>query len=357
MINHLLILNHFSALFGPHMHAKRVISLASATLGVLHSRSLAIYSIGEALSHVCGLERRHAIKQIDRLLTNTKLNVWQLVGIRMPYVVNASPEITLSVNWLEFNIDGHSTLLINMHCTQGTIPLLWKTYRTSSLHGQRPTQERLLLTRLKQILPENVSVTVLVDTDQIALVDWLVSSLGFHFIVRIDAHEMVGHAQRELHPASDWLSPTGRTRTLKDVEFSSQRLPVARLYCYCKNNLKEPSFLASSKETLTSTEAWRLYTQHSILHPQRRHRKDMHALQAHVLGSNMGELRITSPLRRDRLLLLSVLANDVRRDQSEQPESPDVTDQKNQDAASNLGHRVMSQPAAALRTFTPHIAS
>ena len=313
MINHLFIFSHFSALFGSHMHAKRVLSLASATLGVLHSHSLAIYSIGNALSLVCGLERKHAIKQIDRLLTNTKLNVWQLFAIRTPSVVSPFPDISLSLDWLEFRIDGHSTLLINMLTPQGAVPLLWKTYKTSSLHGQRPTQERALLTRLKHSLPSNIRVTVLADTDQIALIDWLVPSLGFSYIVRIDAQELVGYSQQPPLLARECLSPTGRTRTLKNIELTLQRSQVARLYCYCKRDQKDPFFLASNREELNSTQAWRLYTQHRPLHLHKRHSKDTRALQAYVLGSDMGELRITSIVRRDRLLLLSVLANDVRR--------------------------------------------
>ena len=35
-----------------------------------------------------GLERKHAVKQVDRLLTNTKLNVWSLFDDWVPYVVS-----------------------------------------------------------------------------------------------------------------------------------------------------------------------------------------------------------------------------------------------------------------------------
>ncbi|MFM5035723.1 IS4 family transposase, partial [Aeromonas veronii] len=85
MFNHELILNHIDDIFGQDMHAKRVLSLANATLGVIESGSLAIHAIGSGLSLANGLERKHAVKQVDRLLTNTKLNVWSLFDDWVPY--------------------------------------------------------------------------------------------------------------------------------------------------------------------------------------------------------------------------------------------------------------------------------
>ena len=84
MLNHEIILNHIDDIFGLDMHAKRVLSLANATLGVIESGSLAIHAIGNGLSLASGLERKYAVKQVDRLLTNTKLNVWNLFDDWVP---------------------------------------------------------------------------------------------------------------------------------------------------------------------------------------------------------------------------------------------------------------------------------
>ena len=45
------------------LHAKRVNSLCDATLGVLHSGSLAICAIGQGLAAARYLKPKHAIKQ------------------------------------------------------------------------------------------------------------------------------------------------------------------------------------------------------------------------------------------------------------------------------------------------------
>ena len=63
-------------LYGPVLHAKRIGSLASATLGVMQAASLAVAMIGHALAQARGLVTKHAVKQVDRLLSNDGIEVW-----------------------------------------------------------------------------------------------------------------------------------------------------------------------------------------------------------------------------------------------------------------------------------------
>ena len=51
-------------------HAKRVDSLANAALGVMTGASLAVAMIGKSLAQARGLLTKHAVKQVDRLLSN-----------------------------------------------------------------------------------------------------------------------------------------------------------------------------------------------------------------------------------------------------------------------------------------------
>src|SRR5271168_3145741 len=64
------------SLYGHDLHAKRVASLAAATLGVMTGASLAVAMIGQALAQARGLVTKHAIKQVDRLLSNNGIDVW-----------------------------------------------------------------------------------------------------------------------------------------------------------------------------------------------------------------------------------------------------------------------------------------
>ena len=67
--------NFIDTLFAEDMHAKRVYSLANATLGVMTSVSLAVSTIGHGLALARGRLSKHAIKQVDRLLSNPGIDV------------------------------------------------------------------------------------------------------------------------------------------------------------------------------------------------------------------------------------------------------------------------------------------
>lgn len=73
-------------LYGPDLHTKRVESLAAATLGVMTGASLAVAMIGQALAQARGLVTKHAIKQVDRLLSNKGIDVWDSFARWVPHV-------------------------------------------------------------------------------------------------------------------------------------------------------------------------------------------------------------------------------------------------------------------------------
>src|SRR5674536_1392 len=90
---------------GESLHAKRVQSVTNAV-------SLSIHAIGAGLAQTSGLNAKHAIKQVDRLLSNPGFNVWELFAHWVPYVLGASREIVVALDWTDFDADGHSTLAL-----------------------------------------------------------------------------------------------------------------------------------------------------------------------------------------------------------------------------------------------------
>jgi len=68
--------HRLGGLYGPDLHAKRVDAPARATLGVMTGASLAVAMIGQALPQARGLATKHAVKQVDRLMSNASVDVW-----------------------------------------------------------------------------------------------------------------------------------------------------------------------------------------------------------------------------------------------------------------------------------------
>ena len=119
------IRNFLDDVFKDDLHAKRVDSLANATLGVMTSASLAISVIGQALAQARGLLTKHAVKQVDRLVSNQGIAVWEIFGHWVPQVVGARTEIVVALDWTDFEADGQTTLVLSLVTRHGrTTPLL-----------------------------------------------------------------------------------------------------------------------------------------------------------------------------------------------------------------------------------------
>jgi hypothetical protein len=95
-------------LFDGDLHAKRVLSLANATLGVIRTASLAVATIGQGLALARGLVTKHAIKQVDRLLSNEGIDIDAALRHWVAYVVGPRPSIKVAMDWTDFDADGQA---------------------------------------------------------------------------------------------------------------------------------------------------------------------------------------------------------------------------------------------------------
>ena len=85
-------INEFiTRLYDGDLHAKRVLSLANGTLGVLSSASLAVHAVGQGLAQAQGTLSKHAVKQVDRLLSNDGVVMKEFFAHWAPYMVGSSP--------------------------------------------------------------------------------------------------------------------------------------------------------------------------------------------------------------------------------------------------------------------------
>ena len=293
------------SLFEEDVHAMRVLSMANATLGVLSSASLAVHAIGQGLAHARGLITKHAVKQVDRLLSNPGIDVWQYFAYWVPYVIGPRREIRVALDWTEFDRDNHSTIALNMVTRHGrATPLLWKSVRKSSLKGNRNRYEDELLLRFKEVLPKGVKVTLLADRgfgDQ-KLFEFLRHTLGFEFIIRIRGNIIVTSAQGESRPAAEWIGKGGRAKLLRNALITLDGYEVPTVVCVHAKGMKEPWCLVSSDSEVKARAVIDGYAKRWTIEPGFRDCKDAR------FGMGMSQTRIGSIQRRDRLFLISAFA-------------------------------------------------
>jgi hypothetical protein len=292
-------------LFGADMHAKRVHALANASLGVLAGASLGVHAIGQALAQARGVTPKHAVKQVDRLLGNGALQVWELFAAWVPYVVGDRREITVAMDWTEFDADDHSTIMTSLVTGQGrSLPLVWKSVRKSELKGQRNLTEDAVLTRLQECLPAGVKVTLLADRGffDIAWLEALGQDWGFKYVVRFRGNILVRSAAGEQRLAREWVGAGGRARTLRRAGLTQQGYEVPTVVCMKDKAMKEPWCLAASDPQASAKDLARLYATRWSIETTFRDIKDWR------FGMGMSAVHTRSPVRRDRLWLLSALA-------------------------------------------------
>ncbi|MGA7799862.1 MAG: IS4 family transposase, partial [Gammaproteobacteria bacterium] len=152
------------AVLGEDLHAKRVDSLSGATLGVLRSASLAVCAIGQGLAAARGLKPKYAVKQVDRLLSNPKINVDDILGRWVPYVVGARTSIVVALDWTDFDADRQATIMLSLITDHGrATPLVWLTVDKRTLKDHRSLYEHRVLVRLAELLPADTKVCVVAD--------------------------------------------------------------------------------------------------------------------------------------------------------------------------------------------------
>ncbi len=287
-------------------HAKRVQSLSNATLGAITSASLAVHAIGQGLAHAQGLIPKHAVKQVDRLLSNQGIDVDRYFASWVPHVIGAQTSIRVAMDWTEFDADGQACLTLSLLTGQGrAMPLLWRTVRLSELEEGRPAVEDALLCRLYDVVPSGVDVTIIADRwfGDCALLELLSSELGFGYVIRIRGNHYVTGTKGERRKAKDWVGIGGRARTLRNARVTARHdYPVATVVCLKDKGMKEPWCLVASDPNASAKILKGYYGQRWGIEASFRDIKDLR------FGMGMAELRISKPERRDRLLFVSAIA-------------------------------------------------
>jgi len=299
-----LVQNYLDGIFAEDLHAKRVKSLANGALGVMTGASLAVSIIGQSLAQARGLLGKHAIKQVDRLLSNQGIVVWDMFPPWVAEVVGERKTIVVAMDWTDFDADDQATLALSLVSNHGrATPLLWLTVLKDELKDQRNDFEDLCLARLAQVLPEGVAVTILADRGfgDTKLFDFL-DTLGFAYVIRFRGNIHVTAADGETRAAAAWVGKGGRARKLRDAEVTTGRHKVGAVVCVKARDMKEAWCLAASNAGATARQIMNYYAKRWTIEPGFRDTKDLR------FGMGLSVLRIADPQRRDRLLLLNAFA-------------------------------------------------
>ena len=286
------------------IHTKRVDSLANATLGVMTGASLGVALIGKSLAQARGLLPKHAVKQVDRLLSNPRLEAWDVFATWVPEMVGARLDVVVAMDWTDYDADGQATLALKLVTRHGrATPLVWLSVHKDDLKDARNDYEDASLRRLAEVLPDDVKVTLLADrgfadTKLFGFLD----ELGFDYVIRLKGNTKVSAADGPTRPAAEWVGQGGRARKLRDAVVTEAQCPVGAVVCVQAKDMKEAWCLVASNAAAPSRQIIDLYSKRWGVEPSFRDTKDLR------FGMGLSSVRISDPQRRDRLLLLNAFA-------------------------------------------------
>jgi hypothetical protein len=294
-----------SRLFGEDVHAKRVYSLANATLGVVSNASLAVNTIGQGLALARGKLTKHAIKQVDRLLSNAGIDVDELSPRWVAHAVGPRSNIVVAMDWTDFDADDQATIMLSLVSNHGrSTPLVWLTVDKATLKHHRNAYEDRVLRRLAEALSADVKVLILADRgfgDQ-KLYRFLTEELKFDYLIRFRGNIAVTSTEGETRPAADWVGVGGRPRNLRNALVTADGYQVGTVVCVHARDMKEPWCLAASTTTDTAKQLMTTYGKRWGIESGFRDTKDLR------FGMGMASIRVSTPERRDRLWLLNAFA-------------------------------------------------
>ena len=292
-------------LFGADMHAKRVLSLANATLGVVSTASLAVHTIGQGLALARGLVTKHAVKQVDRLLSNDGIDIDAILPHWVYHVAGSRIDIKVAMDWTDFDADKQTTIMLSLMTGHSrTTPLVWLTVDTATLKNHRNEYEYQVLVRLADMLPAGVKVCIVADRgfgDQ-KLYRVLTEELHFDYVIRFRGNIKVTAADGEQRTALGWVGPGGRATVLRGAMVTADQYQVGTVLCVRDKDMKGAWCLATSYKDATAGFLKGLYGKRWGIECGFRDTKDIR------FGMGMGSIRVSTPARRDRLWLLNALA-------------------------------------------------
>jgi hypothetical protein len=293
-------------IFGEEIHAKRVASLIDGVDGVLHAATLGVRAIGQGLAVAQGVAPKHAIKQVDRMLSNTEIDRESLFRCWVSFVLAERAEIVVNFDWTEFEDSDQSMVVLGMQTTHGrSTPLLWKTVRRSQLKDRRNDYEDELLVLHCAVLPKGVRVTVVADRGfaDSKLFVFLVQELGFDYLIRLRSNIYVEDPHGAVRKAAEWVGRKGRMRVLRNARVTAQRTEVPLFVCVQEAGMKDVWCLVSSRSDWTGTQSKAVYGKRFSVEETFRDVKNPR------LGLGLKQTVITRNDRRDMLFLLAVLAH------------------------------------------------
>jgi hypothetical protein len=296
------------SIVGNDFHAKRVESLANGVIGCAHAATLGVRAIGAGLASARGLVRKHAIKQVDRLLSNNALDMLMLLSVWVKFRLAGKKSIKVAMDWTDFEDQDHTTLNISIISSSGRAEALyWKTFQKSKSKGNRVRWEQECIEAFAKMIPEHCKKVHFVADRGFGGVETqeFLTNFSFLYTIRLRNSVLIPDEKGQTKASADWAPSNGAARLVRNPLLTGQQFPVAAVIVKHAKEMKEAWVLATNGPDETAGSAVKTYSRRFSCEEMFRDIKDPH------FGMGLLDSKIKNTDRRDRLLWLSAVAQAI----------------------------------------------
>lgn len=293
---------------GDLLHEKQLGAMATTLEGTLESGRLSITAIGRALGEMCGEQPKHHVKKVDRFIGNEKIDDAELQGRWARHVVGDLQRVVVAIDWTDFDDDDQMVVALSAIGEKGrATPLVWETVDKAKLAKKRNALETLVVERLHAALPESVEVILLGDRGFGDVERYAqLQNLGWFFVIRFrGVIKMAETEDGPLAAAKRFVPSNGRAKLIRAPFLTGKRAAVGGVVAVRKKGMKDAWLLAVRlpDDMMKAATISNLYAKRFRIEETFRDLKDPR------FGVGFSTVRVTTPLRRNRFLLLQAMAH------------------------------------------------
>ena len=180
------------------VHASRFLAVLVVAAGIVHARRLSLTAVGRALRGRA--YRKHAIKRVDRLLSNWRMRVEcrRYFADLVQYVIGPCPNPVVLLDWTKVT-DNFEALVAAVPIGGRAVTIYHEVHPQALLGNARV--EAAFLRALAKVVPVGCCPIIVTDAGFRAPFFRAVGALGWDFVGRVRGHTMMRPTPR---PQAPW---------------------------------------------------------------------------------------------------------------------------------------------------------
>jgi len=262
------------------------------------ARVLGIASLGRHLRSLTS--PKHSIKRVNRFLGNKHFDDQQAQEDLLRTVIGPRKRVFIAVDWTK--VRQWPVLVAGVVRRGRAVPVMWQVMGEHVMYKSQNHFEHGFFTWLAQSMPDGVQAIVLLDRgfQRVDLVTRL-RRCGLSFVIRTGGNVKVTH-RKYTGPMQKLITRRGQQRDLADAVLKPSRPVEVRVVGLWERGQKESWLLMTNLDDSVKDVAkfygWRFRIEETF-----RDEKN------HRFGLALGDLKLRSAQRMERMLLVAALAH------------------------------------------------